>query len=161
VPRPHPPPATVSRRRWRWLALGWAVVVAALLAIPGSELPSAPRWLVGADSAVHFALFAPLALLVRRACDARQRAALWPRPVLAAALLASGWGAATEILQIAVPGRHAEWSDLVADAAGVGSALLVDTLVALLRQRFADGGAGGGEDAPMGGVADQSADRRT
>lgn len=100
-------------------ALGWTLLVGAILLLPGSETPTEVPWLralerAGEDKVVHFALFAVLAALLGR----WGRSAGFARPLLLAVLLATAYGAGTEALQTVVPGRSAEWLDLVADGVG-------------------------------------------
>ncbi|HLO95331.1 MAG TPA: VanZ family protein [Burkholderiaceae bacterium] len=74
------------------------------------------------DKLNHFAAFGALAVLGGLSWPARKQ-------LLAAALLA--YGVLIEILQTQVPGRSAEWADLLADGIGV---LLGLSLLALLRR---------------------------
>ncbi len=77
------------------------------------------------DKLLHFSAFATLALPSALAL-APSRRNTW---AVAAALLL--YGALIEIVQTYVPGRDASWWDLLADAAGIATGLL---LVGALRQ---------------------------
>lgn len=101
--------------------------------MPGSETLTRSPWLrdleqAGADKAVHFLLFAVLAALLGRRTATTGLGA----PLSVAVLLATLYGAGTEALQAVVPGRSAEWADLLAD--GVG-ALAGSTFLWWLRRR--------------------------
>lgn len=100
-------------------ALGWALLVAVALLVPGSAAPSSRAWLraleqAGADKAVHFLLFGVLAALLGR----WRSSGGFGAPLLVAVLAATVYGALTEALQAVVPGRSPEWIDLVADGVG-------------------------------------------
>jgi VanZ family protein len=130
------PGREADRNGWRrsagpWAAAGaWAGFIAALLLVTGPETGAAGRWLrrleaLGADKVVHWGLFLVLAVLVVRALPA---GVSWRRLTLAF-LLMTGYGALTELLQLAVPARSAELADLGADAIGGLCGILVALLV--------------------------------
>lgn len=106
-----PVPGAGAAPRWRLaLPLGLMAAIAA-----ASHAPL-PVGLPGpSDKLVHAAVFGLLAALwfwARRDGTGDRRAAL------AAAALATGWGALDELHQSFVPGRAADGLDLLADAAG-------------------------------------------
>jgi VanZ family protein len=91
-----------------WQFLFWATVLAVLIL---SLMPPAPRLPdTGWDKSNHLLAFATLAVLGMQAFPGRQRG-------LMVALLA--YGGLIEGLQSLTPYRFAEWTDLLADAAGV------------------------------------------
>lgn len=109
---------------------GWRVVLAALVLsicwlaftpLPPAEVDT------GWDKANHALAFAALAVCARQAFPA---AGLAP---LAAAGLA--FGGAIEAVQLAVPGRFAEWADLTGDAIGLLIGFALDALAGRLRRR--------------------------
>lgn len=108
--------------------LGWwaAVIVYAgflfflsSLSLP-LPLPFAP--VVGLDKVTHLMAYGLLSYLLFRALHVTfHRAALW-RIALAAAVLATLYGASDEVHQLYVPNRQTEILDLVAD--GIGAFLM-------------------------------------
>jgi VanZ family protein len=103
----HDAPPT---RPWRWALLLLAVVVGVLALVPAP-----PRQMdLGWDKLNHVAAFAALAVCAVLGWR-HPRAA---RLAVLSALLA--YGGAIELLQLQVPNRSAEWSDLGADAIGIG-----------------------------------------
>jgi VanZ family protein len=121
--------APASVRTWRML---WVLVLVAV-----SGLALTPKPLEGLESGLdkvgHVLAFTALAF-----CGYLAFAAIraW-RTALLLGLLA--YGGLIEVLQLFVPGRSAEWGDLVADAIGIAlGAALAAFLVRLgLRQRLA------------------------
>jgi VanZ family protein len=102
------PPRT---RLWRWALLLLAGLVTVLALVPAP-----PRQMdLGWDKLNHVVAFAALALCAvfgwRGSPGAAQLAVLL-------ALLA--FGGAIELLQLQVPNRSGEWTDLGADAIGIG-----------------------------------------
>ncbi len=103
-------------------ATAWAALIAAALLVTGPEMGPAAPWIrrlesVGGDKAVHAGLFLVQAWLVARILPS-PRSVRW---LACAAGLALVYGAFTEGVQLVVPGRSAELSDLVAD--GIGAVL--------------------------------------
>ena len=78
------------------------------------------------DKAAHIIVYAALGATLVRALAGAAAAGLTWRRVLIAAIVGTLYGVSDELHQHFVPGRHAEWLDLVADAAGsfAGAALL-------------------------------------
>lgn len=112
-----------SRRARRgWTIALWLVsaIVVALALMPWSvELPSS-----GWDKADHVAAFAALAFLGLFAWRGRQ--AVHRRIVLSLLAL----GVAIELAQTLVPGRMADWRDVIADSVGVLLGLVVASWLA-------------------------------
>ena len=81
-----------------------------------SSLPSATRALD--DGLWHGLGYGFLAALLLRALAAASWEAVTGRTALLAGALATLYGATDELHQWFVPGRTAQWSDLVADATG-------------------------------------------
>ncbi|WBY02088.1 VanZ family protein [Ramlibacter tataouinensis] len=102
----------LSLRLWRLAFAACLAVVLALALMPiDQRLPS-----TGWDKSDHLLGFVVLTLLGVRAFPQRKSR-------VAIALLA--YGIAIELLQALTPYRFAEWRDVVADAAGIGLAMLV------------------------------------
>jgi VanZ family protein len=113
-------------RAWRWALLVLAALVAVL-----ALTPAPPRELdIGWDKLNHLAAFATLAVCAVFGW----RSARAARLAVLLALLA--YGGAIELLQLQVPNRSAEWSDLGADAIGIGVGALL-ALVWLRRRKEA------------------------
>lgn len=98
----------MTAARLRLFALALSLLVAAAIAVfgllPPPALPQAP----GGDKLHHFLAFAAL---VFPAVAVRPRIGLWLVP------LAAAYGGLIELVQPLV-GRHGEWGDVIANAAG-------------------------------------------
>ena len=94
----------------------WAAMALIFAASGMSSLPSAARALD--DGLWHGLGYGFLAALLLRAVAAARWEGVTGRTALLAAALATLYGATDELHQWFVPGRTAQWSDLVADAAG-------------------------------------------
>ena len=84
-----------------------------------SSVPSAARGID--DGLLHGAGYGVLAALLLRALAAARWDGVTVRTAFLAAALATLYGVTDELHQWFVPGRSAEWSDLVADAAGAAA----------------------------------------
>ncbi len=104
----------------------WSLLLVLLIAIVGylALTPRPPEGVdLGWDKLNHLLAFATLAVcacLSAPDCGARHR---W----LLVGLL--GFGGLIEVVQLFVPGRSAEWSDLLADAIGVAAGAVVAAVV--------------------------------
>lgn len=134
-------------RQWKlWIPpLIWAAMIFGFSSVPGAAYPQAG--FPAADKLVHVFLYGVLAGLCARplarvgaAARARGMSGMsGPALVLAAAALATFYGATDELHQRWVPGRSSDLEDLVADAAGAVAGALVAALV-LRRRRDSHGG---------------------
>ena len=106
-----------ARRAWAVLCAALLVLITWLALTPAPPPQADTGW----DKANHALAFAVLAVLARLAQGPGPRPArtAWT----AASLLA--YGAAIELLQAQRPPRSGEWSDLLADAAGIVAGLLL------------------------------------
>ena len=115
--RPHP---ILDSRIARWLAVaGWMALIFFLSSQP--QLPSAPDpW---ADllfkKGAHFTVYAVLAVLFRRALPEGRW--IWALAWMFAVLYA----ASDEWHQSFVPGRHPQLTDVLIDACGAATGLLI------------------------------------
>ena len=113
--------ATHPGAAWTWRAL------LVLLLVAVSYLALAPKPPAGVDTGWdklnHVLAFTALALCASLGYPASRRT----RQALLGGLLA--YGGAIELLQLSVPSRSAEWSDLLADSIGIGAGAIVATLV--------------------------------
>jgi VanZ family protein len=108
----------------RWLAVAlWMALIFAFSA--QSRLPSAPQpWLDFLfKKSAHFAVFGALAGLLWRAFEWRSRAWIW------AWLLTVIYAISDEWHQSFVAGRHPQATDVLIDACGAATALLVVWIV--------------------------------
>jgi VanZ family protein len=121
--------APASVRTWRAL---WvlALVVVSCLAFTPKPLEGVET---GLDKVGHVTAFTVLAFCGSLAFPATRG----PRTALLLGLLA--YGGLIEVLQLFVPGRSAEWGDLIADGIGIafGTALAAFVVRLGLRQRLA------------------------
>lgn len=104
------------RLAWFWRGLlATLVLVVSWLALT----PSPPHTLdTGWDKLNHMLAFTALAV---SACFS---GSVSPRRLVAAAALLLAFGGAIELLQMQVPGRDAEWADLLADGVGLAVGML-------------------------------------
>jgi len=113
-----------SQPNWpvRWLgAIAWMSVVFAASAWPKHGPPSAR----GTDKVLHFVAYAVLTVLLFRwwrTTAARSRLAI---AIGRASIIAIGYGLFLELYQLRVPGRDFQWSDILANCAGVVIAALL------------------------------------
>jgi VanZ family protein len=108
----------------RWLAVGlWMGIIFTFSA--QSKLPSAPGpWLDFLfKKGAHFTVFGVLAVLIWRALAWRARGWLW------AWLLTLLYACSDEWHQSFVAGRHPQATDVIIDACGAATALLVVSLI--------------------------------
>lgn len=114
------------RATWFWrTALGVLAIVVLILAL----MPAPPSTLdTGWDKLNHALAFAALAV-----CSCFSGSAS-PRRLLMAGALLIAFGGAIELLQSQIPGRDAEWADLLADSVG----MVVGMLSALSMRRMAN-----------------------
>ena len=125
-----------SQPNWpvRWLAaIAWMSVVFAASAWPKHGPPSAR----GTDKVLHFVAYAVLTMLLfrsRRTTAARSRLAI---AIGRASIIAIGYGLSLELYQLHVPGRDFQWSDILANCAGVVIAALL--LLYFYRNRSSPG----------------------
>ncbi len=97
-------------RPWRWALLLLAALISVL-----ALMPAPPRQMdLGCDKLNHVFAFAALGLCAVFGWRG-SRAAL-----LAVLLALLAFGGAIELVQLQVPNRSGEWSDLGADAIGIG-----------------------------------------
>ena len=100
---------TIPRSFWTALLAVLALVIGALALTPQPP----PTLDTGWDKLNHVLAFAALAFCARHAAQG----ARWPAPAWQVGVLA--YGVLIEIAQTAVPGRHGEWPDLLANAVGI------------------------------------------
>lgn len=116
----------ILRRAGLWAAL-WAVLVLTLTLIPAGDMPQV-GWAaqVYLDKWVHAFLFGVQGVLLGAALAARGPWAMATAPYWWALLLAVLFGAVVEVLQEQMGlGRHADLLDLLADAVGALSGLVL------------------------------------
>ena len=106
-------------RTWRALLVLLIVAVSYLALTPHPPAGVDTGW----DKLNHMSAFTALALCAHLGYPASRRA----RGVLLGALLA--YGGLIEALQSFVPGRSAEWGDLLADAVGIASGAALAAVV--------------------------------
>jgi VanZ family protein len=112
------PDAKARTRPWRWALLLLAGLVTVL-----AVLPAPPRQMdLGWDKLNHVAAFAALAVCAVFGWRSSRAARL---SVLLALL---AFGAAIELVQLQLPNRSGEWTDLGADAIGIGLGALLAML---------------------------------
>ena len=110
------PQAEARTRPWRWALLLLAGMITVLALMPAPPQQANLGW----DKLNHLAAFAALALCAVfgwRSSPASRRI------VVLLGLLA--FGGAIELVQLQVPNRSGEWSDLGADALGIGLGALL------------------------------------
>lgn len=114
-----------ATRAWRRLLALLLLAVSVLALLPAPRAGPDLGW----DKVNHLAAFAALSFSAMLGWRG-------PRPLQIGVLLALfGYGGLIELLQMFVPNRSAEWSDLLADAIGIGLGALA--AASLLRLRAA------------------------
>jgi VanZ like family len=111
-----PLPSTMKTKMLRWaLTLAYAAGIFYLSSRPWYGVPHIPYL----DKAVHLGLYMGLGFLCAWALEATtsQRG---PKVILAATMMVACYGATDEFHQLFVPGRSAEFLDLLSDAIGGG-----------------------------------------
>jgi VanZ family protein len=117
----------------RWLAVAlWMAIIFAFSA--QSRLPSAPQpWLDFLfKKSAHFMVFATLAALFWRAFEWRPRAWIWSWLLTVIYAISDEWH------QSFVAGRHPQATDVLIDACGAATALLVVWLVQRRTEKLAE-----------------------
>ena len=102
-----------------------ALFVGAVL--PGAQMPGAVS-----DKTLHYAAYAVLGVGVLRALAGGLPARIPWRIALLTILISSVHGAAFEVLQSATPSRQGDVMDLIADAIGAASAVVLCSLWGIL-----------------------------
>ncbi len=134
----------------------WGPVALTMVLIFGvSSIPDLSPPVEISDKTAHSLVYSILGLLMFRAlAGGRIKALTIPNAVLAV-LLSTLYGVSDELHQMFVPGRTAEWADIVADGVGatygVGAALLVRAV-----SRYEGGGVSGGNHTRRHGDAEES-----
>ena len=125
-----------SQHNWpvRWLAaIAWMSVVFAASAWPKHGPPSAR----GTDKVLHFVAYAVLTVLLFCCWRATGRRPRLVASVCYAATATIVYGMLLELYQLRVPSRDFQWSDILANCAGVVIAALL--LLYFYRNRTANG----------------------
>jgi VanZ family protein len=107
------------------------VLIFSLSSLPDPGLPPVS----GSDKMAHFVVYALLAVLWGRALCAGSPAKVTNLRAIVAMIASALYGGLDELHQRYVPGRLADWQDLVADATGAVAGGLFVLLVARAWQR--------------------------
>lgn len=110
--------------------VAWLAFQLTLTSLPGDALPPLPGFRI--DWVAHFGMYAGLGFLVSRAARGERRGARWRLMIW---LALAGVGVLDELHEELIPGRGAEWMDLLMDVAGAGTGLALQPL--LMRTRWA------------------------
>lgn len=135
-PPPSPPPADRAALRWwllMWLAFAthgslypWLFAAPVSLADEWTRMMHQPSWWTGGFDVVgNIVLFVPVGVLGwRLSCEPPGRLA-WR----ALALLAAGWAFAfaLQLVQLYLPTRDAQWSDVVWNCVGLAAGMLLSS----------------------------------
>lgn len=108
---------SVNRLLSKGIAVGYAVLLAVVSLLPGSQLPTIPDWsqLFSPDKVAHFGAYALFALLLS-VCTSKRGSR---RSTVKAVIAAAAYGALLEVLQgIAGTGRQFDLVDMVANTLG-------------------------------------------
>ena len=99
-----------------------------------SSVTSPPAPAGVSDKWLHAAAYCGLALLALRALAGGRWSGVGPATLAAAWLVATAYGISDEVHQAFTPGRHPEWSDVVADALGALGATVVAGAWGIIRR---------------------------
>ena len=123
-----------GQRAWRTAAIAWTIVVVVFGVLP--TLGMVHTIAAGLDdraaSPAHFGEYAVLAVVVAVALGGWP---LPPRALLWAGVYAIGLGALIELVQVPLPYRDGQLSDVVVNAAGATLGLALVSLTGRLRAR--------------------------
>lgn len=103
----------------RLLRGGFAIALVAVFVLALLPPPPVPEVMNSQDKAGHFIAFVGLGLL---------GLAAWPRHARAVAVALLAYGALIEVAQMLTTLRHAELLDLLADATGIATAIVLRAL---------------------------------
>lgn len=122
----------------------WAPLVAYMALIFYVSSQSSTGWNFRyPDKLVHFLEYGALALLLARALNGGIRKPVPAKRLVVAGLLALGYALTDEFHQSFTPNRVSDWRDVVADALGAATALLLLAFLGRLFFRDAAAGAAG------------------
>ena len=120
--RANAPSDRRHNRLVRWLAaIAWMSVILAASAWPKHGPPSAR----GTDKVLHFVAYAVLTVLLFRCWRTTAATSRLAIAIGRASIIAIGYGLFLELYQLRVPGRDFQWSDILANCAGVVIAALL------------------------------------
>ena len=132
--RANAPNDSQQNRPVRWLAaIAWMSAILAASAWPKHGPPSAR----GADKMLHFVAYAVLTMLLFRCWRATAARSQLAIAIGRTSIIAIGYGLFLELYQLRVPGRDFQWSDILANCAGVVIAALL--LLYFYRNRSSPG----------------------
>jgi VanZ family protein len=106
----------MDRPAWFWkLAVAWALLIFGLSSIPGAAFPASK--LFSYDKLAHAGVYGVLGAFFYLALP-RRRGTKPSMLLLVSTAMATFYGCTDEFHQLFVPGRSADWRDIVADAFG-------------------------------------------
>jgi VanZ family protein len=116
--------------------IAWSVIIAILLALPGSMLPSESKFSIPQfDKIVHISLFGGFVFLWNLYLSNRPAALLQLlRRFFLIFILATIYGIGMEYVQKSIPGRDFDLADIIADMIGAGLAYGISNLL-LIREK--------------------------
>jgi VanZ family protein len=116
--------------RYKLPLLVWALTILVLTLMPGKNLPHVPLW--SFDKLAHAFVFALLMLLALRAKFKQQKSG---NPYAAYLFLSCVfYGMLIELIQNYIPGRSADFNDVIANTVGVLMGFLLYNKVHLFRK---------------------------
>lgn len=88
------------------------------MSLPGRFIPRITGWAnFILDNSTHFTVFFVLALLLTKGLR-KARKVIFKKPFLGAILICFTYGIILEVIQIPIPERAFEWSDVIANLTG-------------------------------------------
>ncbi len=124
-----------------WIpVVGWLALEFGLSSIPGPKFPKVDFFQL--DKLIHVVVYAGLGALICRALQLSGQGAAplqVRRSVILTTLLAALFGMMDEMHQLFVPGRKADWRDVLADLIGGGLGAAIFLLISRWSTRDAAG----------------------
>jgi VanZ family protein len=113
--------------KYNALTIIWWVIMSVLIFLPGNQLPETNDWdFLMLDKLAHFGLFAIFAFLLIRGLNKQyQFLSLRRHSLIYSLAFGIFYAVSAEFLQQYASDRHFEWQDMIANALGILTGLLI------------------------------------
>lgn len=118
----------------RWiLVIAWMILIFYLSSIPGIDIPTGPEYV---SIIIHYLEYLVLTLLLCWAINAGIIQTVFPSALVSGFIVAVFYGVTDELHQLYVPGRVTDMLDILVDAAGAITAVILLIVVNTVVNRF-------------------------